>query len=47
MTRKPRTARTRHGEEVYVGTTWSIEGGWEGYVIGPQGFAVLVFIPGE
>lgn len=40
-----RTAFTKQGEEVYIGTTWKVAGGWEGYVVNTHGFAVLVFIP--
>lgn len=45
--RKTRTAKTRHGEVVYINTTWAVPGGWEGYVVNGKGHAVLIFIPGE
>jgi hypothetical protein len=47
MNTNKRTAFTKRGEEVYIDDLVKVEGGWEGYVIGAQGYAVLVFIPGN
>jgi hypothetical protein len=44
-TRKPRTAKTKNGQEVYINTTWKVEGGYEGYVLNNNNHAVLIFIP--
>ena len=40
-----RTAFTKNGEQVYINEMYQVEGGWEGYTIGTNGYAVLVFIP--
>ena len=40
-----RTAFTKTGQEVYLNDMAKVEGGWEGWVIGSKGYAVLVFVP--
>jgi hypothetical protein len=40
----PRTARTHDGRP--LDTSTRVPGGWLGYVLNAQGFAVQVFIPG-
>jgi len=44
-TQNKRTAKTKGGQEVYVGESYKVPGGWEGWVVNAKGHAVLVFIP--
>jgi hypothetical protein len=41
-----RTARTHDGKVVPLDTSTRVPGGWVGYVLNAQGFAVQVFVPG-
>jgi hypothetical protein len=42
----PRMARTHDGRVVPLDTSTRVPGGWVGYVLNAQGFAVQVFVPG-
>lgn len=40
-----RTAKTYKGHVVELNKTTKVDGGWVGYVLNSQGYAVPVFIP--
>jgi hypothetical protein len=42
---KRRTAKTRSGKIVVLGTLTKIECGWLGYILHSNGFAVAIIIP--
>jgi hypothetical protein len=42
-----KTAKTRKGKLVEVGKLHRVAGGYAGYVMGRQGYAIAVFVPAK